>query len=106
MYFRSQLEGMLVREFGADDDMAADAIDAFFKKIQKAGSNYPSVILSDDDETIVEGDLEEDAEHVYSTQEYWKPADVVEPGDTPLGVEDVELPELPYRDKLDDEDLT
>jgi hypothetical protein len=101
VYFRSQLFGMLHDEYGCDPpEMVNEAIDGFLKDVT-TGDYEASVIMADDDEPLVEGDLDVDAEHVYNTQRYW---DLPEAPVDAVGLEDVELPPNDY-DLRDEEGL-
>ncbi len=102
MYFGSELRGMLVREFGADDESVSNAVDNFLAEVV-AGKYLPSAVLADNNEDImIEGDLEADAEHVYDTQKYW---DLPDQEDTPVpSVENVDLPLAPWEEALLRED--
>lgn len=75
MYTRSQLITFLIDEYGCDDSTSTEtAADRFLKSIE-SGTNVDitSVVLAEGEygDTIVEGNIEEDAEHTYSKQTYW-----------------------------------
>jgi hypothetical protein len=110
MYLRSELIKKLIELIdvkSADEYVAAgNAVDKFLEKVRN-DQYAPSVILMDEGYDIaIEGDLEEDAEHVCSTQEYWTFEFYT--GGTPnadyVPLRRTETVELPNEDKLLDED--
>lgn len=98
MYTRSELIAELIDGFDVFEHAAEPAVNIFLEKV-RVGSYTSSAILDENkDDVFIEGDLETDAEHVYSTQWYW---DNQEP-ETPL--RGMEVIELPNEDKLLEED--
>jgi hypothetical protein len=103
VYLRSQLYTKLVVEFETDVEETENAIDKFLQVVE-TGKYSPAVILASGSDPSVEGDIEEDAEHVYSTQVYWNfeyPGPEVYSDKNARGVEVIELP---HEDKLLRED--
>lgn len=97
-YTDADLKDILVREFGADDDLVEQAVGRFISDV-KNDLYIKSFIMADYTDVLIHGDIDEDAEYVYSHQEYWNLPEA--PVDS-VGLEDVSLP--PYQDKLIKED--
>lgn len=91
MYTRSQLITFLIDEYDCDDSTSTEkAVDKFLKSIEE-GTNIDitSYVLAEGDygDTIIEGNVEDDAEHTYSKQAYWQ---------------DEEVPAVPKQDEVKD----
>jgi hypothetical protein len=71
-YDRKQMIGVLVKDYGCEQETAEKAVDAFLTK-EGSGVEGRSYVAHtpEDGNTVVEGDLDSDVEHVYSTQRYW-----------------------------------
>lgn len=101
MYYNKDLATMLEEEFFVDPSLVHNAVDSFVQDLRNNKYEHSIILVDGDEDVSIEGDLEEDAEHVYSTQRYWNlpeaPVDAV-------GLEDVELPLAPWEEKLLRED--